>query len=85
VALAWVEVGLRLLFPFLGSRALLLLHGQSLGARFRIVCVEDGYEVLVRDSLCGELFKMLSLGPIGVCMSDWRLVEHKGVCCLMFS
>jgi hypothetical protein len=28
---------------------------------------------------------MLSLGPIEVCMSDWRLVEHKGVCCLMFS
>jgi hypothetical protein len=53
VALAWVEVGLGLLFPFLGSRALLLQHGQSLGARFLIVYVEDGYEVLVRDSLCG--------------------------------
>jgi hypothetical protein len=53
VALAWVEVGLGLLFPFLGSRALLLQHGQSLRARFFIVCVEDGYEVLVKDSLCG--------------------------------
>jgi hypothetical protein len=53
VALAWVEVGRELLFPFLGSRALLFQHGQLLGARFFIVCVEDGYEVFVRDSLCG--------------------------------
>jgi hypothetical protein len=51
--LSMVEVGLGLLFPFLGSQALLLQHGQSLGARFLIVCVEDGYEVLVKDSLCG--------------------------------
>jgi hypothetical protein len=51
VALAWTEVGRGLLFPFLGSRALLFQHGQSLGARFRIVCVADGYEVLVKDSL----------------------------------
>jgi hypothetical protein len=28
---------------------------------------------------------MLSLGLIGVSMSDWRLVEHKEICCLMFS
>jgi hypothetical protein len=28
---------------------------------------------------------MLSLGPIGVRMNDWRLVEHKGVYCPMFS
>jgi hypothetical protein len=53
VALAWVEVGLGLLFPFLESRALLLQHWQSLGARFLIVYVADGYEVLVRDSLGG--------------------------------
>jgi hypothetical protein len=53
VALAWVEVGLGLLFPFLGSRALLLQRGQSLRACFFIVCVVDGYEVLVRDSLGG--------------------------------
>jgi hypothetical protein len=52
VALVWAEVGRGLLFPFLGSRALLLQHGQSLGARFLIVCMEDGYEVLVRNSLC---------------------------------
>jgi hypothetical protein len=51
VALAWAEVGRGLLFPFLGSRALLLQHWQSLGVRFRIVCVADSYEVLVRDSL----------------------------------
>jgi hypothetical protein len=37
----------------LGSRALLLQHWQSLGARFFIVYREDGYEVLVRDSLWG--------------------------------
>jgi hypothetical protein len=85
VALAWVEVGLGLLFSFLGSRALFLQDWQSLRARFLIVCGADGYEVLGRDSWCCELFRMLSLGPIGVCMSDWRLVEHKGVCCLMFS
>jgi hypothetical protein len=46
VALAWAEVDRRLLFPFLGSQALLFQHGQSLGAHFLIVCVEDGYEVL---------------------------------------
>jgi hypothetical protein len=40
-----------LFFPFLGSRALLLQHWQSLGGRFLIVCVADGYEFLVRDSL----------------------------------
>jgi hypothetical protein len=52
VALVWAEVGRGLFFPFLGSRALLLQHWQSLGAGFFIVCVEDGYEVLERDSLC---------------------------------
>jgi hypothetical protein len=52
VALAWAEVGRGLLFPFLRSPALLLQHGQSLGARFLIVCMADGYEVLGRDSLC---------------------------------
>jgi hypothetical protein len=52
VALAWVEVGRRLFFSFLGSRALLLQHWQSLRAFFLIVCREYGYEVLVRDSLC---------------------------------
>jgi hypothetical protein len=51
VALAWAEVGRGLLFPFLGSRALLLQHWQSLGAYFLIVCVEYGYEVLVRNNL----------------------------------
>jgi hypothetical protein len=51
VALAWAEVGRGLLFPFLGSRALLLQHGQSLGARFIIGGMTNGYEVLRRDSL----------------------------------
>jgi hypothetical protein len=51
VALAWAEVGRGLLFPFLGSRALLFQHWQSFGAHFLIVCVADGYDVLVRDSL----------------------------------
>jgi hypothetical protein len=40
-------------FFFLGSRALLFQHWQSLRALFLIVCREDGYEVLVKDSLCG--------------------------------
>jgi hypothetical protein len=52
VALAWAEVGRGLFFPFLGSRALLLQHGQSLGARFLIVCVKYGYEVLRRNRWC---------------------------------
>jgi hypothetical protein len=51
VALAWAEVGRGLLSSHLGSRAHLLQHWQSFGARFLIVCVKDGYEVLVRDSL----------------------------------
>jgi hypothetical protein len=38
--------------PFWGSRVLPLQLRQSLGARFLIVCVEYGYEVLVRDSSC---------------------------------
>jgi hypothetical protein len=37
-------------FSLLGSRALLFQHWQSLRARFLIVCVDYGYEVLVRDS-----------------------------------
>ena len=85
MALAWAEVGRGLLFPFLGSRALPLQPWQSLGARFLSVCWEDEDEVLVRDSLCCKLFRMLSLGPMGASMSDWRLVEHQGVCCLVFS
>jgi hypothetical protein len=52
VALAWAEVGRGWFFLFLGSRALLLQFRQSLGARFLIVGVEYGYEVLVRDSSC---------------------------------
>jgi hypothetical protein len=85
VALAWVEVGRRLL-PLLWKVGLFSpKHRQSLGARFLIVCVEYGYEVLVRDSLCCELFRKLSFNLIGVSMSEWRLVEYKGVCCLMFS
>jgi hypothetical protein len=52
VALAWAEVGREWLFPFLGNRVLLLQHWQSLGGCFLIVCMEFGYEVLVRDSLC---------------------------------
>jgi hypothetical protein len=51
VALVWAEVGRGLLFPFFGSRALLLQHGQSFGTRFLMVCIEDDYEVLMRDSL----------------------------------
>jgi hypothetical protein len=51
MALAWAEVGRGLLFLFVGNQALLLQHWQSLGARFFIVYVKDGYEVLVRDSL----------------------------------
>ena len=74
-----------MLFFLLGSRALPFQLGQSLEARFLIVCREFGDEVLEGDSLCCELFRMLSLDPIGVSMSVWRLVEHKGVCCLMFS
>jgi hypothetical protein len=50
----WPWHGLRLVVdcfsPFLGSQALPLQLRRSLGARFLIVCVEYGYEDLVRDS-----------------------------------
>jgi hypothetical protein len=78
VALAWAEVGRGLISLLLGGRALLLQHKQSFGARFLIVCIKCGYEVLVRDSSCCELFRKLSLNLIRVSMSNWRLVEHKG-------
>jgi hypothetical protein len=52
MALAWAEVGRGLLSLLLESRALPLQLRQSLGAHFLIVCIEYGYEVLVRDSSC---------------------------------
>jgi hypothetical protein len=36
------------------------------------------------SSYC-KFFRKLSPGPRGVRMSDWRLIEHKGIYCLMFS
>jgi hypothetical protein len=85
VALAWTEVGRRLLLLLWKVGLFSLQHRQSFRARFLIICVEYGYEVLVRDSSCCKFFRKLSLNLTGVSMNDWRLVEHKGVCCLMFS
>jgi hypothetical protein len=51
VALAWAKVGRGLFFPFFGKSGSSPPTLQSLGGRFLIVCVEDGYEFLVRDSL----------------------------------
>jgi hypothetical protein len=78
-------VGRGLLFLFFGSRALPFQFRQSLVAHFLIVCMEYGYEVFVRDSSYCLLFIILSLGLIGICISDWRLVEHKGTAASLMS
>jgi hypothetical protein len=78
VVLAWAEVGRRLLPLLWKVRLFSPQHRQSFGTRFLIVCMEYSYEVLVRDNSYYKLFRKLSLNLIGVSMSDWRFVEHKG-------
>jgi hypothetical protein len=73
-----------LVFFFLGTRAITPEHWQSLGGSFhRVYCV-CGFEILVGDSFCCNLFRKLSLVPRRVSMSGWRLVEHKEVCRFLF-
>ena len=53
--------------------------------KFLIVSLVFGANIWRGCSTPCRLSRKLLLVSIGVSMSEQRLVEHKGVCCLMFS
>jgi hypothetical protein len=70
--------------PLLGTQALIPQHRQLFKESFHIVYFVCDFEILVYGSSCFKFFRKLLFGLRRVSMSDWRLVEYKEVCCLMF-
>ena len=66
------------------TKILLPRLNRLLSGEFLIVGLVFGVEFWRGCSSPHKLFRMLSLVFIGYSMSKQCLVEHKGVCCLLF-
>ena len=78
----WCELWLASLL--LGTQTHFFQHKQLLSGIFFIVGLSSSIEILRNGTFCYKDLKKLSLAKRGIIMSRWRVVENKGIYCLVF-